>query len=250
MSNSKIPRKCVLIPERCKACEMCVRFLPAASPAGSGWTNAKGYPLSRNGAGKETACVHCEFCTLCARNSPSIPWRLRGWRYEKPNHPYRQAFHARRPGLRRRGDRRGCRFFAGYRSRPPRKSPNTWRAGCAGGRRFHPEWKTSWPAWRPSWALRGWRPLDDRHFRPGLSFDDGKPGSGGDARAALPGGGRPARLASTGCRPSGQIGHDAVRWGSHGDYAIVAYAPWSPQKMFDLTVPLLQHRRPLSVPRS
>lgn len=27
-----------------------------------------------------------------------------------------------------------------------------------------------------------------------------------------------------------------VRWGSHGDYAIVAYAPWSPQEMFDLTV--------------
>jgi 2-oxoglutarate ferredoxin oxidoreductase subunit alpha len=27
-----------------------------------------------------------------------------------------------------------------------------------------------------------------------------------------------------------------VRWGSHGDYAIAAYAPWSPQEMFDLTV--------------
>lgn len=27
-----------------------------------------------------------------------------------------------------------------------------------------------------------------------------------------------------------------ARWGSHGDYAIVAYAPWSPQEMFDLTV--------------
>lgn len=27
-----------------------------------------------------------------------------------------------------------------------------------------------------------------------------------------------------------------VRWGSHGDYAIVAYSPWSPQEMFDLTV--------------
>lgn len=26
-----------------------------------------------------------------------------------------------------------------------------------------------------------------------------------------------------------------VRWGSHGDYAIAAYAPWSPQEMFDLT---------------
>jgi 2-oxoglutarate ferredoxin oxidoreductase subunit alpha len=27
-----------------------------------------------------------------------------------------------------------------------------------------------------------------------------------------------------------------ARWGSHGDYAIVAYSPWSPQEFFDLTV--------------
>ncbi|MFQ5942458.1 MAG: 2-oxoacid:acceptor oxidoreductase subunit alpha [Anaerolineales bacterium] len=27
-----------------------------------------------------------------------------------------------------------------------------------------------------------------------------------------------------------------ARWGSHGDYEIVAYAPWSPQEIFDLTV--------------
>ena len=27
-----------------------------------------------------------------------------------------------------------------------------------------------------------------------------------------------------------------VKWGSHGDNEIVAYAPWSPQEMFDLTV--------------
>jgi 2-oxoglutarate ferredoxin oxidoreductase subunit alpha len=27
-----------------------------------------------------------------------------------------------------------------------------------------------------------------------------------------------------------------ARWGSHGDYEIVAYAPWSPQEFFDLTV--------------
>ena len=27
-----------------------------------------------------------------------------------------------------------------------------------------------------------------------------------------------------------------ARWGSHGDYALVAYSPWSPQEMFDLTV--------------
>jgi 2-oxoglutarate ferredoxin oxidoreductase subunit alpha len=27
-----------------------------------------------------------------------------------------------------------------------------------------------------------------------------------------------------------------AKWGSHGDYEIVAYSPWSPQEMFDLTV--------------
>jgi 2-oxoglutarate ferredoxin oxidoreductase subunit alpha len=27
-----------------------------------------------------------------------------------------------------------------------------------------------------------------------------------------------------------------ARWGSHGDYALVAYTPWSPQEMFDLTI--------------
>lgn len=27
-----------------------------------------------------------------------------------------------------------------------------------------------------------------------------------------------------------------ARWGSHGDYEAVAYAPWSPQEMFDLTI--------------
>jgi 2-oxoglutarate ferredoxin oxidoreductase subunit alpha len=27
-----------------------------------------------------------------------------------------------------------------------------------------------------------------------------------------------------------------VKWGSHGDYALAAYAPWSPQEIFDLTI--------------
>ena len=27
-----------------------------------------------------------------------------------------------------------------------------------------------------------------------------------------------------------------ARWGSHGDYESIAYAPWSPQEMFDLTI--------------
>lgn len=34
----------------------------------------------------------------------------------------------------------------------------------------------------------------------------------------------------------GQADMMQARWGSHGDYSLVAYAPWSPQEMFDLTV--------------
>ena len=35
---------------------------------------------------------------------------------------------------------------------------------------------------------------------------------------------------------AGQSDVMQARYGSHGDYEIVAYAPWSPQEMFDLTV--------------
>jgi 2-oxoglutarate ferredoxin oxidoreductase subunit alpha len=35
---------------------------------------------------------------------------------------------------------------------------------------------------------------------------------------------------------AGQSDVMQARWGSHGDYEIVAYAPWSPQEFFDLTV--------------
>lgn len=34
----------------------------------------------------------------------------------------------------------------------------------------------------------------------------------------------------------GQADVMQVRWGSHGDFAVVAYSPWSPQEIFDLTV--------------
>lgn len=34
----------------------------------------------------------------------------------------------------------------------------------------------------------------------------------------------------------GQADVMQARWGSHGDYGIAAYAPWSPQELFDLTV--------------
>lgn len=35
---------------------------------------------------------------------------------------------------------------------------------------------------------------------------------------------------------AGQSDVMQARWGSHGDYEIVAYSPWSPQEIFDLTV--------------
>jgi 2-oxoglutarate ferredoxin oxidoreductase subunit alpha len=34
---------------------------------------------------------------------------------------------------------------------------------------------------------------------------------------------------------AGQSDVMQARWGSHGDYEIIAYSPWSPQEMFDLT---------------
>jgi 2-oxoglutarate/2-oxoacid ferredoxin oxidoreductase subunit alpha len=35
---------------------------------------------------------------------------------------------------------------------------------------------------------------------------------------------------------TGQSDVMQARWGSHGDYAIIAYSPWSPQELFDLTI--------------
>ncbi|MGD8804288.1 MAG: 2-oxoacid:acceptor oxidoreductase subunit alpha [Chloroflexota bacterium] len=35
---------------------------------------------------------------------------------------------------------------------------------------------------------------------------------------------------------AGQADIMQARWGSHGDYQVIAYCPWSPQEMFDLTV--------------
>jgi 2-oxoglutarate ferredoxin oxidoreductase subunit alpha len=35
---------------------------------------------------------------------------------------------------------------------------------------------------------------------------------------------------------AGQSDVMQARWGSHGDYRVIAYCPWSPQEMFDLTV--------------
>lgn len=60
-----VPRgRVYLIPERCKGCEMCIRFCPRQVLKTSPQTNAKGYHLPEIVPGNETSCVHCEFCTL------------------------------------------------------------------------------------------------------------------------------------------------------------------------------------------
>jgi 2-oxoglutarate ferredoxin oxidoreductase subunit delta len=56
--------KIYLIPERCKGCKLCVEFCPQQVLAISDQMNAKGYRLPEIAAGKETACVHCDFCTV------------------------------------------------------------------------------------------------------------------------------------------------------------------------------------------
>ena len=63
--SATIPRGQVyVIPERCKGCEICVHFCPREVLETSTSTNAKGYHLPRLIPGKESACVHCEFCSL------------------------------------------------------------------------------------------------------------------------------------------------------------------------------------------
>ena len=53
-----------IIPERCKGCEICVRFCPCNVLQVSDSTNAKGYHIPELVPGNEADCVHCQFCTL------------------------------------------------------------------------------------------------------------------------------------------------------------------------------------------
>jgi 2-oxoglutarate ferredoxin oxidoreductase subunit delta len=60
-----VPRGQVyVIPGRCKECRFCVDFCPRDVLVLSTETNAKGYRYAVVAAGKEDACVHCEFCSL------------------------------------------------------------------------------------------------------------------------------------------------------------------------------------------
>jgi 2-oxoglutarate ferredoxin oxidoreductase subunit delta len=53
-----------IIPERCKGCEICVRFCPRQVLQVSEAANAKGYHYPEIASGKEADCVQCDFCTL------------------------------------------------------------------------------------------------------------------------------------------------------------------------------------------
>lgn len=53
-----------VIPTRCKGCEFCIRFCPREVLQISEQTNAKGYHIPEIAPGKESDCVHCQFCTI------------------------------------------------------------------------------------------------------------------------------------------------------------------------------------------
>lgn len=61
---SKPQGQVYIIVERCKGCELCIEFCPQEVLQASTDLNAKGYHYPEIAPGKETACVHCDFCTL------------------------------------------------------------------------------------------------------------------------------------------------------------------------------------------
>lgn len=65
LERMTVPRGQVfIILERCKGCEICIRFCPQEVLQVSTGTNAKGYHYPEIAPGKEDACVHCQFCAL------------------------------------------------------------------------------------------------------------------------------------------------------------------------------------------
>jgi len=65
LDRKTVPRgEVFVIPDRCKECEMCIRFCPQQVLRVSAQTNVKGYHFPEIAPGKQDACVHCEFCTL------------------------------------------------------------------------------------------------------------------------------------------------------------------------------------------
>jgi 2-oxoglutarate ferredoxin oxidoreductase subunit delta len=53
-----------VILERCKGCKLCIELCPQDVLQVSDDLNDKGYHYPIIAEGKETSCVHCEFCTM------------------------------------------------------------------------------------------------------------------------------------------------------------------------------------------
>jgi 2-oxoglutarate ferredoxin oxidoreductase subunit delta len=53
-----------VLPNRCKGCGYCIEFCPEDVLVFSSDINAKGYTFPIVQEGKESACVHCQFCNL------------------------------------------------------------------------------------------------------------------------------------------------------------------------------------------
>ena len=65
LAQAVIPRgKVHTLSERCKECKYCVSFCPNDVLELSKERNAKGYHYPGVAAGKEEACVACQFCSL------------------------------------------------------------------------------------------------------------------------------------------------------------------------------------------
>jgi len=60
-----IPRGNVyIILSRCKDCKLCIELCPQDVLQVSDDLTDKGYHYPQIAPGKETSCVHCEFCTM------------------------------------------------------------------------------------------------------------------------------------------------------------------------------------------
>jgi 2-oxoglutarate ferredoxin oxidoreductase subunit delta len=65
LGESRTPLgKVYLIAERCKGCNLCIELCPRDVLQISSQINAKGYHYPEIAAGKESSCVHCDFCTM------------------------------------------------------------------------------------------------------------------------------------------------------------------------------------------
>ena len=53
-----------ILPDRCKACQLCLHFCPRQVLQESKVVNRKGYHCPEVAPGKEESCVHCEFCMM------------------------------------------------------------------------------------------------------------------------------------------------------------------------------------------